>query len=573
MRLRFAFHHLTLLWQLRFISAMVSFGALTLSAQALYSIWEMHAEAHRTMETYSMSVTLNRDINEANIAFREQVRQFRNILLRGHDADELSAYRKHFDTAEEETHQALSRAKQSAHDFHLSANDPVLEKVITDLDYLENVHDGYSSAYRAAITHFAPSKDVRAADAMVLGLDQAFVLQLKVLSDTVGRFNQERLALENQLGDENYRLHWWLTIGLGLLLAASIALLLTLARKSVFRRVGGEPIEVEEIVKSVAAGNLSYAVTEGGVKKGLLGEVLTMSENLRKVLIDLHASAANLSNTSFHLADSANRMASTVNEQNDAVQNMQQSTAQLNLSIQHIADNSNEAQQIAEATQQAAVKGAHIVKQTVEEMAGIANSIADASNDISRLGDKSQRISAVVGTIRDIADQTNLLALNAAIEAARAGEQGRGFAVVADEVRKLAERTSAATREIQSFSNEIGNVVTQAIARMERVVADAKAGALNAQLANDSINEIQQAFNSVAQQIGNISHALTEQSSMSRELENSINRVAGISAELQSATTLIAETANNFSGLAGQTIEVVGGFKLGNEKVDDVTLF
>jgi methyl-accepting chemotaxis protein len=572
MRIKWLFNRLSLLWQLRFISFMVSVGALTLSVQALYSIQEMHTASQRTLETYALSVAMNKDISDTNIAFREQIKQFKNILLRGDDADELSTHKKNFEVAEEQTHQALARAIESSNDLLRISNDPTLEQIIADLAYLENVHDGYSSVYRAAITRFASGGGVRATDSSVKGLDRAFLQQLQALSDKVETSSLNRLSNEERITDDKHRLHWWFTIVLGLLLATSIAFLLTLARKSVFRRVGGEPFEVEEIVKSVAAGDLSHALTHGG-SHGLLGEVLAMSDNLRKILIDLHASAANLSNTSFHLADSANRMASTVNEQNDAVTNMQRSTAQLNLSIVHIADNSNEAQQIAEATRQVATKGARIVNQTVEEMAGIASSIAGASGDISQLGDKSQRISAVVGTIRDIADQTNLLALNAAIEAARAGEQGRGFAVVADEVRKLAERTSAATREIHNFSNEIGSVVAQAIARMERVVADAKAGALNAQLANDSISEIQQAFDSVAQQVGNISQALAEQSAMSRELESSINKVAEISAELRSATSLIAETANNFSGLAGQTISVVGGFKLGNEKSEDVTLF
>jgi methyl-accepting chemotaxis protein len=551
---------------------MVSFGALTLSAQALYSIFEMNVESHRSMASFIQSSSLRDHINITNIEFREQIKQFKNILLRGNDAEALSTHRKNFDIAEEQTHQSLARAIQSARDYQSSMNDQRVERIISDLIQLENMHDGDSLAYRNAIDRFLVNKDMHAADSMVKGLDRIFSQQLKEISIAAETFDQERRATEDRLAEDRYQLHWWVTVALGLLLAISIAFLLTMARRSVFMRVGGDPSEVEVIVRSVAAGDLSHALTDSN-SKGLLSEVLAMSGNLRRVLIDLHASAANLSNTSFHLADSANRMASTVNEQNHAVHNMQHSTAQLNLSIQHIADNSNEAQQIAKATQQVAAKGGRIVNQTLVEMASVASSIADASSDISQLGDKSQRISTVVGTIRDIADQTNLLALNAAIEAARAGEQGRGFAVVADEVRKLAERTSAATREINIFSDEISSVVEQAIARMERVVADAKASAQNAQLANDSITEIQQAFNSVVEQVGNISQALTAQSAMSHELEASINKVAGISAELQSATTLIAETANNFSSLAGQTIDVVSNFQLGNEKVEDVTLF
>ncbi|MFA6121548.1 MAG: methyl-accepting chemotaxis protein [Sideroxydans sp.] len=565
------FHRLTLKWQLRLISFMVSFGALTLSLQALYSIQVMHSDTRRANEVQHASNALSHDLNHAEIEFKEQTNQFKNILLQGGNSNDLTGK---FDAAYSATHNDLTHANEALQTLQQYTRTAQQEKLDADIMQLIDLHEQISKRYRTAIERYVSSKgDAHSVDAMVRGIDNELTLKLEAASNSVEHFHTQQLAADAQQADASHRLHIIATIFLGVLLAVSIAILLTLARKSVFRKVGGDPADVASIVKEIAAGDLSHAITHDQGSKGLLAEVLGMSNNLRKVLIDLHASASNLSNTSFHLAGSANDMSSTVNDQNDAVKKMQQATIQLNQSIQQIATNSSDAQQIATATQEASAQGASIVNQTVQEMATIASSIANASHDIGQLGDKSRSINTVVASIREIADQTNLLALNAAIEAARAGEQGRGFAVVADEVRKLAERTSAATREIQNFSNDIGNVVESAITRMEKVVADARNGAQNAERANASIAEIQQAFASVTQQVSNISQALTEQSAMSHDIETSINQVAHISAELQSATRLITDTANNFSSLAGQTIEVVSSFKLGNEKTADVTLF
>lgn len=306
---------------------------------------------------------------------------------------------------------------------------------------------------------------------------------------------------------------------------------------------------------------------------GLLADALLMSENLRKTLVDLHASASNLSSNSLSLSHSTDKMTGTVGEQNAAVQTMQQATTDLNLSIQSITSSSNEAQQIAISTEQAAHQSAEIISRSATEMADIAQSIEQASNEIANLSTKTQSINTVVGSIREIADQTNLLALNAAIEAARAGEQGRGFAVVADEVRRLAERTSEATREIQTFSNEIRRVVEAAITNMQQVAQDANAGSQNAQHANNAILEVKRAFSAVAEQVSNISSALAKQSQMSQGLESNIKRVALMSAEFHSEVTHIAETAHTFTTLAGETINVVTGFKLGNAKIEGITLF
>ena len=350
-------------------------------------------------------------------------------------------------------------------------------------------------------------------------------------------------------------------------------MLATFVIRVVLRQLGGDPAEVAELVGEVAAGNLSLAQSQQEGATGLLAEAFKMSESLRKVLINLHISSSNLADSSSDLSDATNRMINTTSEQDSSIQMMRQETSDLNTSIQHITLNSNEAHQIANDAGKVTEKNVKIISNNVAEMANIATSIESASDTIAQLSEKSESINLVVKSIHEIAEQTNLLALNAAIEAARAGEQGRGFAVVADEVRKLAERTSLATKEIQVFSDQIREVVTNAIERMEKTVQEAKVGSQNAEQANSAMIELKNAFNEVVQQVGSISASLAEQGRMSTALDENIKRIAHMSSELNSEAVNIATTASTFSALANEAISVVSSFKISDEKMDTITLF
>jgi methyl-accepting chemotaxis protein len=181
---------------------------------------------------------------------------------------------------------------------------------------------------------------------------------------------------------------------------------------------------------------------------------------------------------------------------------------------------------------------------------------------VSRLGEDASHISDVVKVIKEIADQTNLLALNAAIEAARAGEQGRGFAVVADEVRKLAERTAAATSEINAMSEKIGNVAGSALSGMGEVVAITQQGVGDAGSAETSIAGIQKSFGEVVTVIDDIAAALAEQNIAATELAKGTERVSQMSEENSGAAQNLLAMATELQAGANQVREVVSKFKV-----------
>jgi len=262
------------------------------------------------------------------------------------------------------------------------------------------------------------------------------------------------------------------------------------------------------------------------------------------------------------LAASANQIAENVNHESDAVSSMAAAIEELSVSTTHISDQGDSAKRIANSSRSNAENGAQVVNKTVNGLLSSAQEIKTASNEVSRLGEDASRISDVVKVIKEIADQTNLLALNAAIEAARAGEQGRGFAVVADEVRKLAERTAGATNEINQMSSKIGEVANHALSGMDKVVKTTQQGVGDAETAQVSIKNIQDSFGEVSGVIDDIASALVEQTAAANELAKSTEKVSQMSEENSNSAQHLLGLANDLEAKAREVRNSVEVFKV-----------
>ena len=261
--------------------------------------------------------------------------------------------------------------------------------------------------------------------------------------------------------------------------------------------------------------------------KDMVGEVKGNSKRLLDGIETVGKATDNISASSTQQANAANATAAAIEE--------------MTVSVAHIADSARNAEQLTHESGNASRKLAGEVRETAEEIALISNTVRQLETVLKGLDSRSTQISNIVGVIKEIADQTNLLALNAAIEAARAGEQGRGFAVVADEVRKLAERTGVSTVEIGNMIQFIQKETKSAVGSMEQTVVQVERGVQKSQAVTHSIEQIEKSSHAVEQALGSIATATAEQSSASQEIARNIERINQMT---QSSDVSVRETQN-----------------------------
>ena len=284
--------------------------------------------------------------------------------------------------------------------------------------------------------------------------------------------------------------------------------------------------------------------------------------NLQTAFRQVHEGIAKMAESTHSLSSSAQEVANSSTSQSESAAAMASTVEQVTVSISHVSEGAAEALKLSQESGKLSEQGARIILLAADEMRKIADTVRKTSSSIEELGKQSKQISNIVKVIEEIADQTNLLALNAAIEAARAGEQGRGFAVVADEVRKLAERTSKATHEVTGMIDSIQDASKSAVEGMNATVTQVDGGVLLARQAGDAINLIQEESVQVLGTISDISSALEEQSKASNEIAVNIEKVAQMSERNSAAAEQTASEAMRLEGLADDMRATVNRFKI-----------
>ena len=345
-----------------------------------------------------------------------------------------------------------------------------------------------------------------------------------VLLDQVKKARSET---EIQLKESNESAKRAITIGIGLtVLALGMALVsLTLIMRSLDKNLGGDPSAVAMIAKSVAEGTLTLKI-EPARTGSVLFSMHEMQQRLIASVSVIRSGASLLSDASVKLTENGNNVAKRIQQQSDDLSEIAASIEQLTTSIRVVADLGNETNDIATESGARAETGAKAIGDVVREMNVAQETVNKAAGVIDQLGHESERIAAVVETIREVADQTNLLALNAAIEAARAGEAGRGFAVVADEVRKLAERTTQSTKDIAETINKVRGGISDASTHMAEGVSTVANGRNLAVSAGEVIGRIVQSSLDVQRTVRDMAHSIAEQSTVSTQIAQRVESIS-----------------------------------------------
>ena len=277
--------------------------------------------------------------------------------------------------------------------------------------------------------------------------------------------------------------------------------------------------------------------------------------NISQTSSQVAAAAIQLNATAEHIATGAEEVAAQAGTVATAGEEMSATSGD-------IAQNCQMAAEGAQRASQTASDGAAVVERTVAVMGQIAEKVQESAKTVENLGARSDQIGAIIGTIEDIADQTNLLALNAAIEAARAGEQGRGFAVVADEVRALAERTTRATKEIGEMIKAIQKETKGAVVAMEQGVQQVETGTVEAAKSGHALQDIMQQINDVAMQVNQIATAAEEQTATTSEISNNMMQITEVVQQTSQGAHESATAAAQLSGNAEELQRLVRQFKL-----------
>lgn len=318
----------------------------------------------------------------------------------------------------------------------------------------------------------------------------------------------------------------------------------------------------------LADGDLTVNATVSEDFTGAIADSVNFAiDQLRLLVSAINNTALRVASSSQDTQTTAMQLAEASEHQAQEIAGASAAVNEMAVSIDQVSANAMESAAVADRSVAIAYNGAEVVQRSIEGMDTIREQIQETAKRIKRLGESSQEIGDIVSLINDIADQTNILALNAAIQASMAGEAGRGFAVVADEVQRLAERSAAATKQIEGLVKTIQTDTNEAVISMEQTTSEVVRGARLAKDAGVALGEIQSVSRSLADLIQNISNAARQQAASAGHISNTMNIIQEITTQTTAGTIATARSVGNLADMAVELRDSVSGFTLPEEEM------
>ncbi len=389
----------------------------------------------------------------------------------------------------------------------------------------------------------------------------------KHITDKInGLYEVEQLIAKNINTDTNHQLSVSRMLLLTQLILATLAIAVAVAVSVWVARSVNRPLKavVDASEYAVANGDFTCAVPEdGSLETARVGRAINhLMEKIRSIISDTICSSENIADASSTLAASSSQVNRSSSAQADAASTVAATIEEVSVSVSETAANARTAGEIVEKSRAGTESALVVMAETVQNVNGIAMLIRESGDNVGKLEESSKRIGGIIQVIKEVADQTNLLALNAAIEAARAGEQGRGFAVVADEVRKLAERTSKATTEIASLIGAIQSHICETVTGMQQANAQVGESLELVGKTEAALHRITDDSRKVASNVQSIADAVREQDAAIRQVAANVEKIAQMAEENSAAVASSNDTAAQLDKLSGTLKGSVARFKV-----------
>ena len=531
------------------ILALLSGSLLAMLLIALASFHLLSGGVQSYRELIEGPLRSSQLIDEANLQFKSQVQEWKNVLLRGKQPQELNKYWQQFEDRQRDVQNILGQLVQT----------PGLDASLKSrVQRLADEHRQLGSAYqKGRDAYVAGGADPSAGDAAVKGVDRATSEQMSELVTELRQHGDRQSAEISAAADR--------TVWLGILVMLASGLLIGLLSLWLVNRSLVQPIrQLIDYVAQLSRGQLAQRVASE--RQDELGKLAMAANTLRDFLAQtfasLQRSASDLDSSSGELNSIATLMSQGTNEQFNRTDQVATAMNEMSATAQEVARHAADAARAADDADQSAQQGEQVMQQTIHSITQMRGEIANTATVIRRLEADSGRIGKVLEVIQGIAEQTNLLALNAAIEAARAGEAGRGFAVVADEVRNLAHRTQESAQQVQGMIEELQVGARESVSTMSNSQRHSQDSVEIANQAGERLNSVTQRIGEIDGMNQSVATATEEQTSVVESINMDITEINTLNQEGVENLQATLRACSDLEQQAARLKQLVGSFRI-----------